>query len=99
VFVVLQVGPRQVHILKVTRQPTGDWGTQQTRNHLMTAGERAGGFRFLVRDRDAKFTASFDELFADAPIPVLRSPPRAPTANAQPSGGSAPAAANAWIGC
>ena len=48
----------------------------------MTMGERAAGFRFLVRDRDATFTASFDELFADAGIAVLRSPPRAPKANA-----------------
>lgn len=44
-------------------------------------GERPDGFRFLVRGRGTKFTASFDAVFADAGIAVLRSPPRAPKAN------------------
>jgi putative transposase len=54
--------------------------------------------RRIYRDRDATFTASFDEVFADAGIAVLRSPPRAPKANAY-AGGSAPSAASAWTGC
>jgi putative transposase len=45
-------------------------------------GERADGFRVLVRDRDTKFTASFDAVFAASGISALRSPSRAPTANA-----------------
>jgi putative transposase len=82
VFFVLQIGTRRVHVLGLTRYPTGEWVTQRARNHLIGIQERVDGFRFLFRDRDSKFKASFDAVFAAAGIEVLRGPSRAPKGNA-----------------
>jgi hypothetical protein len=85
----IEIESRRVHVCGVTTNPAGQWVTQQARN--LTAKLEEGGrvVRHVVRDRDAKFTPPFDEVWRSIGANVIRTPVRAPNANAY---------AERWIG-
>jgi len=70
-----------VHIPGVTAHPAGARTAQQARSLLMDLGERANGSRFLIRDRDSKFTAASDGAFPGIGMRVINVPVRSPRAN------------------
>jgi putative transposase len=82
VLAVIEHATRRIRILGVTAHPNQAWVTQIARNLLTDLDEHSASVRFLLRDRDTKFTTAFDAVFTAAGIEVLRSPVRAPRANA-----------------
>jgi putative transposase len=81
VLFFIQLHTRRVHLAGVTANPTGAWVAQQARNILGELDEE-GGFRFLIRDRDSKFTRAFDDIWHAVGAEVIRTPIQAPNANA-----------------
>jgi hypothetical protein len=82
VLFFIELERRQVWLAGVTAHPDGRWVTQQARNLAVTLEESGRRFRFLIRDRDAKFVTSFDEVFAFEGTRVIKAPVRSPQANA-----------------
>ena len=89
VLFFIELATRRVHLAGVTTNPDGRWVTQQARNLLMQLDDEGVRPRFLVRDRDSKFTREFDEVFRSEGIRVIKAPVRAPKARAH---------AERWVG-
>ena len=86
---LIELDTRRVYLAGVTTNPDGAWVTQQARNLLLALGERGPRVRFLIRDRDAKLSRAFDDVFCSEGAKMLVTPVRAPTANAY---------AERWVG-
>jgi transposase InsO family protein len=82
VVFVVEVHSRIVHLPGVTAHPDGCWATQVARNFVADLEEHGQRFRLLLRDRDTKFTASFDAVMASVGIRIVKTPVQAPVANA-----------------
>jgi putative transposase len=89
VLFLIELANRRVHLAGITTNPDGHWVTQQARNLLMELDDEGVRPRFLVRDRDSKFTREFDEVFRSEAIRVIKAPVRAPKARAH---------AERWVG-
>jgi hypothetical protein len=82
VLFFIEVDTRRVYLSGVTANPVEEWVTQPARNLSLVLAERSRPVKFLIRDRDTKFTASFDEVFRTEDIRTINTPVRAPEANA-----------------
>ena len=82
VLFYIELGTRRVHLAGCTPNPDSAWVSQQARQLVWTFPERATPVRFLIRDRDSKFTRDFDAVFRSEGVEIIRTPIRSPKANA-----------------
>jgi hypothetical protein len=82
ILIGIEHGSRRAHLIGVSAHPTGAWTTQAARNLLMDLADRVSTLKFVLRDRDSRFSRAFDAVFAADDIRTLTSPPQAPRANA-----------------
>jgi transposase InsO family protein len=82
VLFFIELHSRRVRLAGCTTNPSGSWVTQQARNLAIDLGDRDRPPRFLVHDRDTKFSAAFDEVFRTEGVEIIRTPVKAPNANA-----------------
>ena len=82
VLVFIELGSRRIHLSPATAHPDSAWVTQQARNLAMALDDRSLASRFLIRDRDSKYSRSFDAVLRSEGMRVIRTPFRAPNANA-----------------
>ncbi len=82
VLFFIELASRRVYVAGCTANPSGAWVAQQARQFAWRLQEGPASFRFLIRDRDSKFTRAFDDVFASEGIRVIKTPVRAPKANA-----------------
>ena len=82
VLFFIELDTRRVYMMGISAHPTGSWAVQQARNLSVVFANRPHPVQFLVRDRDTKFPSSFDEVFRSECIRIIRTPIRAPRANA-----------------
>jgi putative transposase len=81
VLFFIELGSRRVHLAGCTAHPDDAWVTQQARQVTWRLGEREEPVRFLIRDRDHKFTSRFDTVFEAQGMRVVRTPVHTPEAN------------------
>jgi putative transposase len=89
VLFLIELSRRRVYLAGITANPDGAWVVQQARNLTMTLAEQGQSHRFLIRDRDRKFTAAFDEVFRSEGLRLIKTPIAAPRAKAH---------AERWVG-
>jgi transposase len=93
----ISLATRRIEYLACTSNPDGHWTAQQARNLVMQLGDEHP-FRFLIHDRDSKFSHAFDEVFRTEGSKIIRTPVQAPTGTRLRNAGFARSAPTASTG-